>query len=122
MGALEEHKEKIIEWFPHFGDPDHKNWGKIPYYMRRGITYHVLYGTLVGDFLQAVFRNDLKQSVGRADETNQELLPEYVKFLYNYAPTLCWGSEENYKEWRSMLRKLWEKESVDEDSRQASRS
>jgi hypothetical protein len=40
----------------------------------------------VGGFLQAVLTNDLKRSVGTADECNARNLKVYVEFLYNQVP------------------------------------
>jgi len=53
----------------------------------------------LGGFLQAVVSNDLKEAVGRADDININLIPKYVRWLYNYAPIGSWGSVENYERW-----------------------
>jgi len=53
----------------------------------------------VGHFLTAVLQNDLKEAVGRADDHNLANLPAYVGYLYNEAPSSCWGSPEKVKEW-----------------------
>lgn len=50
-----------------------------------------------GDFLQAVLSNDLSDSVSRND--GQTNLKELVKWIYNNAPSNCWGSREAYKQW-----------------------
>jgi len=52
-----------------------------------------------GGFLHAVLENDLKEAVARADEENMELIPIYVSWLYNEAPTACWGSPEKVAAW-----------------------
>lgn len=52
-----------------------------------------------GSFLSAVISNNLKEAVGRADNKNIRLLPEYVFYFYNYAPSVCWGSTEKMDRW-----------------------
>lgn len=52
-----------------------------------------------GEFLESVLSNDLKNSVLMADHQNIHLLRDYMLFLYNYAPSVCWGSPENVKAW-----------------------
>lgn len=74
---------------------------RIPRYMYEGIVEYVFAGRPVGNFLTAVFSNDLKQACDRADDTNKHLLYEYVFFLYNHAPRACWGSEQNVLTWMS---------------------
>jgi hypothetical protein len=53
----------------------------------------------VGNFLFALLSNDLKEAVGRADDTNVRLLREYVIYLYNEIPAACWGSPEKVDAW-----------------------
>ena len=52
-----------------------------------------------GSFLEAVLCNDLREAIGRADENNQRVLPEIVAWLYNEAPSNCWGSREKVTAW-----------------------
>jgi hypothetical protein len=54
---------------------------------------------LPGDFLQAVLRNDLREAAARADLYNRRRLFEYVQWLYNEAPSTCWGSAEKVFQW-----------------------
>lgn len=53
----------------------------------------------VGHFLTAVLVNDLSEAVARADEDNLANLPAFIGYLYNEAPSPCWGSEEKVKKW-----------------------
>lgn len=39
-----------------------------------------------GDFINALIDNNLMQSVGRADQTNQKAIPIYCSFMYNELP------------------------------------
>jgi len=53
----------------------------------------------LGGFLTAVVCNDLFGACARADSSNKFLLDEYCKWLWNYAPSGCYGSPEKYKTW-----------------------
>ncbi len=74
-------------------------YDKIPLHMQEALTRYVVDRVAPGNFLQAVISNDLRDACGRADADNLQLLPTYVKWLYNVAPGGCWGSPENYKAW-----------------------
>ena len=53
----------------------------------------------VGSFLAALLSNDLSQTVACADDVNINLIPEYVRYLYNNVPSACWGSPEKVDAW-----------------------
>ena len=53
----------------------------------------------VCDFLFAVLENNLREAVGLADDHNKSNLPAYVAYLYNEAPSACWGSPEKVTAW-----------------------
>jgi hypothetical protein len=101
---MNERAERYIEHFPALGNPNHPSWAGIPERMRGGIIRYVLNGIEPGDFLCAVIRNNLAAAVGRADEENVRLLPEYVKFFYNFTPSNCWGTPEIYDAWLDSFR------------------
>ena len=63
----------------------------IPGYMHGGIIRFYEDGIPPGGFLTAVIDNDLKTALAKADDTNQQLLREYVMWFYNYAPSGTWG-------------------------------
>ena len=69
-------------------------------YRRDGVLRWIEHGIDGGSFLMAVFSNDLKEAFGRADDINAARLRDYIVYLYNYAPTGCWGSPDNVKAWR----------------------
>jgi len=71
----------------------------IPTHMHDGIIEWILNGRPVGNFLRALFENDLAQAATRADASNRVLLYEYVMFLYNYAPAGCWGDDKLVEKW-----------------------
>ena len=52
-----------------------------------------------GGFLEALLSNDLAEACGRADEINKHRLYEYMTFLYNHAPGLCWGNPGRVYKW-----------------------
>lgn len=52
-----------------------------------------------GGFLKAVLENDLCEAVCRADQSNFQLLPVIVRYVYNELPSPCWGSKEKVAAW-----------------------
>lgn len=73
----------------------------IPDYMQGGLKRWIEHGIVPGRFLCAVLQNDLVEAVGRADDLNSQLLPQYIKYLWNYAPSGCFGSVEKFNDWRA---------------------
>ena len=73
----------------------------IPTYMRQGLYNYIHCHFPCGNFLRAVLKNDLAAAVCRADDNNLHSLPAYISFLYNHAPSTCWGSTEKYENWVS---------------------
>ena len=71
----------------------------IPERMMGSIRRYIVTGVEPGGFLSAVICNDLRDAVGQADGENLALIPAYVKFFYNDAPSECWGSREKFKAW-----------------------
>jgi hypothetical protein len=39
------------------------------------------------------------ERVGRADDQNIKVLPAFVAYFYNEAPSQCWGSKEKMESW-----------------------
>lgn len=71
----------------------------LPGHIRDGVLRYIEQGVPTGDFLRAVFSNDLKGAVCRADSTNQRAIVEIVQFMVWYAPAVCQGSPERYENW-----------------------
>lgn len=71
----------------------------IPHYMEEPLRQYIIKGTPVGHFLSAVIDNDLFEAVGHADEENAANLPAFVGYLYNEAPSTCYGSKEKRLAW-----------------------
>ena len=72
---------------------------EIPHGMRDSLERYVNGRIKPGDFLQAVIKNDLKESVLLADYENMANLPAYVNYFYNHAPSICWGSAKKMEAW-----------------------
>ena len=71
----------------------------IPDYMWNGIMLYIVEHIKPGSFLSAIISNDLSGACRNADDTNIDLLPVYVSFFYNCAPSSCSGSQENFRNW-----------------------
>ena len=71
----------------------------LPNYMRDGVRRYFLQGIPPGGFFLAVLENDLIGALGHADRINQNSLPVYGEFLYNYVPASSWGSPEKVQDW-----------------------
>jgi len=78
---------------------DHTNYNKLPEHMRESARRYVQEGVIPGDFLQAVLRNDLVRSFSNADDINIMHIRDWAHWLYNEAPSHCWGSHEALKYW-----------------------
>lgn len=74
----------------------------IPEHMRGGLARYIEHHIEPGSFLRAVLENDLKGAISYADSTNRFLLFDYVNYLYNDAPSVCWGSPEKVAAWLAM--------------------
>ncbi len=75
------------------------SYDKLPAHMRSGAQLFVEDGVRPGDFLMAVFQNDLKGAFQRADHINQHLIAEYVEWLHWEVPAPAQGSPEKVKAW-----------------------
>lgn len=72
----------------------------LPRYMQDSVWGYIQYGRPIGDFLTAVFSNDLVGAYSRADEANAAAMRDYASFLYSEAPRGCWGSAEAVQRWQ----------------------
>ena len=75
------------------------NYDILPEHMRGGMKRYIESKVPPGGFLMAVLENNLIEAVGRADRINRERLFDFCNFLYNKAPSRCWGSPEKVKTW-----------------------
>lgn len=77
----------------------HLNEHDIPPRMWDVILRYLIERDPPGHFLTAVLMNDLKEAVARGDDENLARLANYVRFFYNHAPAMCWGSEKKVTDW-----------------------
>lgn len=80
-------------------DLTHKDYEQLPEHIRDSVRKYIEDGRPVGDFLTAVFENNLKEAFMRADDINTSKMKDIVGFMYNHAPSPCWGSPEKVAEW-----------------------
>jgi len=73
----------------------------IPEHMQEAVVRWIEYGYRAppGDFLSAFLSNDLRETFGRADDTNLQHIKDYVVYFYNYAPAGCWGRADVLETW-----------------------
>lgn len=73
----------------------------------------------VGDFTGALLRNDLMETMARADLQNRARLHSTVQFIYNEMPRGSFGSEKAMAEWarRGGLEGIASEKSVDPNDR-----
>lgn len=71
----------------------------VPDYMWPSVERYFVDRIEPGNFLSALLSNDLMGAIGAADDTNQENIVNWCKFLYNYAPSGSYGLPENFRNW-----------------------
>lgn len=71
----------------------------VPDHDHEGLERWIRDGILPGSFLTAVLENDLLIAVGQADDVNRAHLWEICGFLYNHAPSGCYGSKAKVRAW-----------------------
>ena len=59
-------------------------------------------GRVCGTFVTAVLENNLRESMGQADEQNRADLFEIVAWCYNELPGNSWGNVERVRAWREV--------------------
>ncbi len=67
--------------------------------IREAVLRYINDGWQPGGFLTAVLSNNLRDAFGRADAENFATLGDLVGWLYNHAPSPCWGSPEKVAAW-----------------------
>ena len=92
MATATQFEYPVSEWFT-------GEYESIPAHMQDGLKRYVIDRLRPGDFLTAVIMNDLRNAVGHADDDNLPLLPLYVRWFYNRAPSRCHGSPAAFVAW-----------------------
>jgi len=72
---------------------------EIPNHVLGGLERYINDHIRPGDFLMAVLCNDFVHAVAKADTHSIQNLKAYMGYLYNVAPSVCWGSHENVRDW-----------------------
>ena len=85
---------------PDSTEPDYvEKLHTLPGHMHSAMRLYIERGYRPGSFLSAVLCNDLMEAIGRADDANVRALNAYAIYLYNYAPSACYGSPDKYDAW-----------------------
>ena len=86
-----------MEQAPYYDD--RTDWSLIPSHMRGAVQRYVMHGVPPGNFLTAVFSNDLKEAFARADDDNARTMHGWVRFMYNFMPSNAHGNPETFRAW-----------------------
>lgn len=71
----------------------------LPEPTRTALANYIVFGQRPGSFLSALLKNDLRGTVTLADKDNMALIWRYITLLYHEAPSLSYGSEQNFNDW-----------------------
>lgn len=76
-----------------------EHYPAIPIGILEGLYDYINKGIPTGGFLYAVLCNNLVESFGRADLNSRAGLFEITGFIYNEAPSNCWGNKDKVNDW-----------------------
>lgn len=76
-----------------------QNIEQLPEHIRDGVLNYVEKGWPIGGFLTAVFTNNLMEAFARADDINRVQLYAICSWVYNEAPSGCWGNPAKVRLW-----------------------
>lgn len=88
------------------GPPDTVNYQAIPPAIMRGMLEHMEHGAPQGGYLTSVLENNLVEATGRADVPSLAALHDTAAWLWNHAPSECWGSPAKVGQWRQAHRQV----------------
>jgi hypothetical protein len=71
----------------------------IPAHMHQGMDYYVKHHITPGGFLFAMLANQLELAAGKADETNRNLMHNYLSFFRECLDPEIWGTPEKVQSW-----------------------
>lgn len=81
----------------------HNGLYMVPEHMRYAIVQWIEHAeprpAAMGQFLRALLSNDLMGAFGHADYQNGRAMREWATYLYNFAPSPCFGSPEKVQAW-----------------------
>lgn len=72
---------------------------EVPTHLHDGLVLYLLNHVRPGSFLRAVLENDLRNAFGRADAVSARMMPEIMRFLYEFASIGAWGTEDIVTAW-----------------------
>ena len=78
------------------------NYDDLHPHMRDSFRAYIEHGLPPGSFMTALLSNDLRETFACADYINQSLVREYLVWLWDAAPSACWGSRERVDAWIEM--------------------
>ena len=71
----------------------------LPEHMRDSMERYIQHGVEPGGFMFSILENDFVHAYQRADQTNKRALANYALFLFEYAPSECWGNRPRVQKW-----------------------
>ena len=72
----------------------------VPKHLRQGLIDYVIHGQRPGGFLLACLENNFVDAVCRAIDLHVYEIVAVAKWIFNEAPSRCWGSPGIVKTWR----------------------
>ena len=72
---------------------------QVPTHLQQGLMRYVYQHVATGSFLRAVLENDLAQAAMRGDPVGRYHMANIVDWLFEYAPSDCWGSPAAVTHW-----------------------
>ena len=81
-------------------------YNELPEHIREGVRNWLEAGITPGSFLRALLRNDLFQTVLRADDINRAELLHIIRWFVQYAPEGSYGSAKVFSQWPMYLKAL----------------
>lgn len=79
-----------------------REYPPLPDHMEESLRLWINHGRQPGHFLTACIENDLVNAAHRADSlATVSVLPVIMGWMYNEAPSPCWGSREKRLAWEA---------------------
>ncbi len=78
----------------------------VPEHTRDTLVNYIEKGVPIGSFVYAILTNNLSEAFGRADHINSQHIKTIVSWIYNFAPSTCWGSPEKVEAWYKRFREV----------------
>jgi hypothetical protein len=79
------------------------DFSQIPLHMVGSVKRYLNHGIKPGSFLTALFSNDLKEAMSRADDVNRIRLPDWYIFMYMQMPSDSQGSPRIMQDWLALF-------------------